>query len=66
MTRLNCDKNSDHRACRQESTFEVEKYSRFLWSVTMSIGEVGSLQGSGTSSGMPKVRRAESSTRDSE
>jgi len=25
MTRLNCDKNSDHRACRRESTFEVER-----------------------------------------
>jgi len=39
MTRLNCDKNSDHWACWQESTFEVDKYSRFLWSVMMSIGE---------------------------
>jgi len=39
MTRLNWDKNLDHQACQWDSTFEMEKYSRFLWSVTMSIGE---------------------------
>jgi len=32
-------KKSDHWACWRESTFEVEKYSRFLWSMMMSIGE---------------------------
>jgi len=26
MSRLNSDRNSDHQACQQESTFEVEKY----------------------------------------
>jgi len=44
MTRLNCDKNSDHRACQRESIFDVEKYSRFLWSVMMSIGEAEPLR----------------------
>jgi len=39
MSRLNCDKNSDHQACQWDSTFDVEKYLRFLWSVMTSIGE---------------------------
>ena len=35
---VNCDRNSDHRAWHHVSSFVMEKYSRFLWSVTTSIG----------------------------
>ena len=38
MTRLNWDKNLDQRAWCQVRSFVVEKYLRFLWSVTMSTG----------------------------
>ncbi len=37
MLRLNCDRNSDHLACRLVSFLVVVKYSKFLWSVTMSM-----------------------------
>ena len=38
MTRLNWERYSDHHACLQINILVVEKYSRFLWSITMSMG----------------------------
>ena len=35
--KVNCDRNSEQWACRCVRTLVVEKYSRFLWSVMMSI-----------------------------
>ena len=33
------ERYSDHRACHRINVLEVEKYSRFLWSVNMSMGD---------------------------
>src|SRR5258707_3436190 len=35
--KLNCDRNSNHLACRLVSFLVEVKYSRFLWSVTVSM-----------------------------
>ena len=40
MTMLNLDKNSDQWAWCQDRILVVEKYLRFLWSVTTSTGKV--------------------------
>ena len=41
MVMLNCDKYLDQQTCHLLRSFVVAKYSRFLWSVTMLIGEAG-------------------------
>jgi hypothetical protein len=44
ITMLNCERYSDQGTWRRVTSFVITKYSKVLWLVTMSIGDVGPLR----------------------